>query len=242
VEIVKEELRRIADERTSRKKSARQPKVKLTSQSPAALGNPVMPTYAASMPSAGSTRYPPALAKRGISRRTVVLGLAGAIATSVVSGAITWWTLTSRSPNSHNTKGPASTQSPQGLQVNTPLYTYQGHSDSVNAVVWSPDGLLVPLGQGLRIASASNHETVQVWDASTGDHPITYRGHSGAINAVSWSHESARHLIASGGDDQTVQVWDADKGDHKGCFAAKSQIMRYTCMGRHTRFGHERAK
>jgi len=36
-------------------------------------------------------------------------------------------------------------------------FTYQGHSDYVSAVAWSPDGK--------RIASGSNDMTVQVWQA-----------------------------------------------------------------------------
>jgi WD40 repeat protein len=37
------------------------------------------------------------------------------------------------------------------------IYTYKGHTDSVNAVAWSPDST--------RVASASSDETVQVWQA-----------------------------------------------------------------------------
>src|SRR5215471_408768 len=55
---------------------------------------------------------------------------------------------------------------PQG----TTYLTYRGHSRRVLALAWSPDGT--------RIASASDDETVQVWDVSTGNEVVTYRGHS----------------------------------------------------------------
>jgi WD40 repeat protein len=88
-------------------------------------------------------------------------------------------------------------------------FTYQGHSDYISAVAWSPDGK--------RIASASGDHTVQVWDASDGSHVYNYRGHadyywghltSGAtVNAVAWSPDGKR--IALGSNDNTVQIWQA---------------------------------
>ncbi len=84
----------------------------------------------------------------------------------------------------------------QGFQ---PLYTYRGHSAGVNTIVWSPNGK--------RIASGSNDNTVQVWDATTGGHAFTYHDHSDWVNALAWSPDGRR--IASGGNDGTVQVWKA---------------------------------
>ncbi len=111
-------------------------------------GQPVRPSQQTTTP-AGTARQilqPPATrpARRGISRRVVIVGLAGL----AISG-ITWaWV----------------SQSPQGSQIiqssQDPhlLYTYSGHSGPVDAVVWSPDGK--------RIASGSVDKTVQVWDAA----------------------------------------------------------------------------
>ena len=83
-------------------------------------------------------------------------------------------------------------------------FTYNGHSNYVSAVGWSPDGK--------RIASASGDGTVQVWDASNGGHVLTYRGHSGDVLTLAWSPNG--QYIASGGLDATVQVWNAATGVH----------------------------
>jgi eukaryotic-like serine/threonine-protein kinase len=82
------------------------------------------------------------------------------------------------------------------------LYTYRGHSNTVVAVAWSPDGQ--------RLASGSWDGTVQVWDAFTGDHAVVYRGQGAAVNAIAWSPDGTR--IASAGGDGRVHVWDTATG------------------------------
>src|SRR5437588_12273568 len=78
-------------------------------------------------------------------------------------------------------------------------FTYQGHSDYVSAVAWSPDGK--------RIASGSGDHTVQVWDATDGSHVYIYRGHSAAVSTLAWSHDGK--YIVFRVLDNTVQVWEA---------------------------------
>jgi len=54
--------------------------------------------------------------------------------------------------------------------------TLEGHSGSVHAIVFSPDGRLV--------ASGSGDRTVRPWDAATGEARSTLRGHSDWVNAM----------------------------------------------------------
>ena len=84
------------------------------------------------------------------------------------------------------------------------ITAYHGHTSTVFAVAWSPDGTL--------IASGSNDSTFQVWDARTGHLLVKYTGHTGTVYTVAWSPDGRR--IASGSDDNTIQVWDTRSGRH----------------------------
>jgi serine/threonine protein kinase len=182
--VVKQALQRIQDERLHVR--SRQP-VRPPQQTAPPAGT-----------AGGQILQPPATrpARRGISRRVVIVGLAG-----LAIGGITWMF----SQGSQIIQSPQSfPQSPQVPPDPHLLYTYRGHSDGVNAVAWSPDGK--------RIASGGQDNTVQVWDAVDGGNVFTYRGHSDPVAAVAWSPDGRR--IASGGWDNTVQVWDAADGGH----------------------------
>ncbi len=128
-----------------------------------------------------------------ISRRAVIAGLAAA--GLAAAGGIAWWLRSASSVFQLSSASPAPSHLP---------YVYRGHSLSVTAVTWSPDGK--------RIASASKDGTVQVWDAFDGSHIFTYRGHFDIVWSVAWSPDGKR--IASASNDKTVQVWDAADGSH----------------------------
>ena len=131
---------------------------------------------------------------RSISRRRLLFGLLGITAAGIVGGGITL--LLSRTETT-----PGSTSL---LQRGNALYTYTGHSDKVWSAAWSP--------VEARVASASSDNTVQVWNAMTGDHRTIYRGHSDAVYGLAWSPDGRR--IASASYDNTVQIWDAAFGDY----------------------------
>ncbi len=86
------------------------------------------------------------------------------------------------------------------------LYTYAGHPSGISSVAWSPDGTrIASIGRG-------DDRTIQIWNASNGQHLLTYRGHSDAGN-LAWSPDSTR--IASVGSPFAikVQVWNASNGE-----------------------------
>ncbi|KAJ5971705.1 uncharacterized protein N7479_001623 [Penicillium vulpinum] len=80
--------------------------------------------------------------------------------------------------------------------------TFEGHSDGVTSVAWSPDGS--------RLASASHDKTVRIWDPATGQSISTLDEHSGTVMSISWSPDGSRLASASG--DKTVRIWDPATG------------------------------
>mgnify|MGYP000128171588 CR=1 FL=1 len=81
-------------------------------------------------------------------------------------------------------------------------FTLSGHTDNINAIVFSPDGN--------RIATASSDGTARVWDAATGAQLLVLRGHGGSVLSAAFDASGTR--IATGSADKAVGVWDANTG------------------------------
>ena len=79
------------------------------------------------------------------------------------------------------------------------LFPLRGHSASVSALAFSPDGR--------RLATASIDRTVKLWDMATGDEVLTLRGHTAGVGCLAWSPDGLR--LASGSIDWTARVWEA---------------------------------
>ena len=91
-----------------------------------------------------------------------------------------------------------------------PLGTLRGHDETVNSVVFSPDGT--------RIASGSDDHTILVWDAATMGEVGVLGQHRSAVKSVAFSTDGRR--LVSAGEDHTLRVWDASSWlpmvGHKG--------------------------
>ncbi len=157
--------------------------------------------------------------ERGISRRTVVVGL-GIVGLGACGGVSAWaatgglqQTLRAlgllNAPTPTPTTLPHRTPSPQpdpGPRTSPPvgslLQTYRGHTRSLWTAAWSPDGKRIVSG-----AVFLDH-TVQVRDATTGSNAFIYHGYDKQVNVLDWSPDSKRIVLA--GLDSTVQVWQGE--------------------------------
>ncbi len=85
----------------------------------------------------------------------------------------------------------------------TPLLrTLKGHSDLVNGVVVTPDGKSA--------VSASQDQTLKVWDLETGRVLRTLEGHSDSVFCVAVTPDGKWAVSAS--RDATLKVWDLENG------------------------------
>lgn len=82
------------------------------------------------------------------------------------------------------------------------LRTFHGHSDWVEAVAVTPDGR--------RAVSASDDQTVRLWDLERGEELVTLRGHIDDVNDVALTPDGRFAISASA--DGTARVWDLDRG------------------------------
>ncbi len=78
-----------------------------------------------------------------------------------------------------------------------------GHTGNVWSAAYSPDGA--------SLASASDDDTIRIWNPSTGETLQTLAGHTGSVISVTYSPDGSR--IASAGADDTIRVWNAETGE-----------------------------
>ncbi|WP_407891833.1 WD40 repeat domain-containing protein [Scytonema sp. NUACC26] len=80
--------------------------------------------------------------------------------------------------------------------------TLGGHAKAVNSVSFRPDGKI--------LASASDDNTVKLWDTATGKEIKTLTGYTNWVNGVSFSPDGK--ILATASGDNTVKLWDTATG------------------------------
>jgi WD40 repeat protein/uncharacterized caspase-like protein len=86
---------------------------------------------------------------------------------------------------------------------------FEGHSERVASVAFSPDGKWILTG--------SFDKTARLWNASTGSEERRFEGHSERVNAVAFSPDGRFALTGSGdewsdGRDHTARLWEVATG------------------------------
>lgn len=82
------------------------------------------------------------------------------------------------------------------------LRRFEGHTASVGSVAFSPDGR--------QALTASNDQTVRLWEVETGSEIRRFTGHDGLVLSAVFSPNGQR--ILSCGADKTIRLWNARTG------------------------------
>ena len=82
------------------------------------------------------------------------------------------------------------------------LRTLEGHSGTVCAADFSPDGH--------RVLTGSGDQTVRIWDTATGAPLTTLEGHLGTVNSAFFSPDGER--VVSSSHDGTARIWEVSTG------------------------------
>ena len=98
------------------------------------------------------------------------------------------------------------------------LLDLKKHANWDRSVVFSADGK--------RLASASDDQTVKVWDTTSGLETLTLKGHTSSVLSVAFSPDGK--WLASGSSDTTVKVWDITSG--RETLTLKGHTAEVTCV------------
>ncbi len=102
------------------------------------------------------------------------------------------------------------------LALKRQLFTLVGHTEAINAVVFSPDGS--------RIATAGNDTTAIIWNAADGRRLHTLTGHGRWVLGAAFAPDG--RTLATCGYDKTVRLWDAMTGEPKATWTGHTGGVR----------------
>lgn len=117
-------------------------------------------------------------------------------------------------------------------------HTLKGHTMSISAVKFSPDGtLLASSGSFIQLFPgrqkifelgtlhlAGYEKAVKIWSPATGKLIRNLAGHTQGLSDVAWSTDSV--YLASASDDTTIRIWEVDKVCYNSVGVSKYTLIR----------------
>ena len=91
-----------------------------------------------------------------------------------------------------------------GNEQHLPFIELKGHTESVLAVTFSPDGK--------KIVTGSEDSTVRIWNTESGKELRKMVGLGGIVYSVAFSPDGKKIVTGSGHKDSSVRIWDAELG------------------------------
>lgn len=95
------------------------------------------------------------------------------------------------------------------------LHTFEGNSD-INSVAFSPKGNI--------LASASDDNSICLWDLETKAEIAILTGHSNSVKSVAFNPDGT--IIASASDDRTVKLWNLNNYQEIYTFSGHSHAVK----------------
>lgn len=177
----------------------------------------LLPTISATPPgesphSTTGDTFPGKLRKsRGISRRALILVLAGTAAIGLAGGGIVWLlSQTTHHEAPTHTSTPTVTPGSSPAATSTASSTATSTSSPTTTSTSSATATSSPTATSTSSPTATSTSSPTATSTPPTTTPIVYRGHSASVTSVSWSPDGK--YIASTGLDATVQVWNALQG------------------------------
>jgi WD40 repeat protein/serine/threonine protein kinase len=104
----------------------------------------------------------------------------------------------------------------RGALAKFELARFEGHTNSVVALAFAPDGA--------RFASASADHTAKLWSVFGGELLVTASGHRAALTAIAFAPDGVR--LATGSKDHEVKLWDVVTGELLASFPHDGDITK----------------
>jgi WD40 repeat protein len=99
-------------------------------------------------------------------------------------------------------------------------YKFEGHTDTINSVCFSPDGSYV--------LSGSDDRTLRLWEIASGKEIMKFEGHIDDVTSVCFSPDGC--YVLSGSLDCTIRLWEIASGKEVRTFWRRHKVVYSVCF------------